>query len=137
MQALANTIKAHHIPAMRAALLGMLAAGADQLWPDIGVCGNVDRRMKALQPQSHGFCYAACKALAESWPHSLRWEDGTLKDYFVPPDYELPYDCGVSAGPLWEGQQLERRIDLMKHMLTQLGLLEQYYQSLKEEGDVV
>lgn len=129
MQTLANTIGAQHIHMLRTVLLAMLAAGADQGWPDIGVCGNLDRRLKEQFVETQGRCfgYAACRELAESWPHSMRWADGTIKDFFVPVDYTQTEDCGLVEVPIWEGPQLARRIDLMKHLLTQLGLLEQYY----------
>lgn len=137
MQTLANTIEARHIPMLRTVLLAMLAAGADQEWPGIGVCGNLGRRLQAQFKRPYFFGYDACVALAESWPHALRLRDGRLKDFFVPSDRD-PTDCSyVEYEQLWEGPQLARRIDLMKHLLTQLGLLEQYYQSLKEESDAV
>lgn len=93
------------------------------------MCGNLDHRLKEQFAETQGwhFGYTACEALAESWPHSMRWADGTIKDFFVPVDYTQTEDCCLVEVPLWEGPQLERRMDLVKHMLTQLGLLEQYY----------
>lgn len=140
MQKLANRIPKQHIPALRAVLLSMLAAGAAQE-RDIGVCGNVHRGL-ARHAIADGTCrgrpslngYDAVAALADNWPEARRYpaaEDGTtpgeLMDFFVPVDYTQTEDCCLVEVPLWEGPQLERRMDLVKHMLTQLGLLEQYY----------
>lgn len=149
MQALANRIPKQHIPALRAVLLSMLAAGTAKE-RDIGVCGNVHRGLAwhtiadgtyRSRPSLNG--YDAVAALADNWPEALRYpaaEDGTtpgkLMEFFVPVDYTQTEGCGLVEVPIWEGPQLARRIDLMKHLLTQLGLLEQYYNEQEAHGAV-
>lgn len=76
-----------------------------------GVCCNLTYQFGF----DHGYEFVL--AHADDWPHAMRWEAGQgasdamlgkLKDYFV------PHTWGVAK---WEGENLERRLDLIDHLI--------------------
>lgn len=93
--------------AYRKALLRLLSEGPTR--DDKGVCYNLN---VILEEPAMYRGYDFVHAEAYDWPHALYYDDGRLRDYFVP---------HLSGLGLWSGDNLKMRQNLIQYLLGRVA----------------
>ena len=93
----------------RKGLLTLLQDGPSDA--SYGVCFNLNAELRAMPEFEWGVAYDFVSDESHAWPHAMRYEDGSLWDYFVP-------DHG---GELWEGENLKMRQNLIQYLLGRVA----------------
>ena len=93
----------------RKGLLALLQEGPTS--GEYGVCYNLNYELKAMPEFEWGVAYDFVDDEAVEWPHALRYDDGGLRDYFVPDN----------GGELWYGENLKMRQNLIQHLLGRVA----------------
>lgn len=90
----------------RKALLRLLQEGPRET--SKGVCYNLTLTLEG-PALCHGYDFVSDEAY--DWPAALYYEDGRLRDYFVP----------KRTGGLWEGENLKMRQNLIQYLLGRVA----------------
>lgn len=92
--------------AYRKALLRLLSEGPIET--SMGVCYNLNKML--VYPAMYcGYDFVSEEAYG--WPAAMYYDDGRLRDYFVPHTY----------GGLWEGENLKMRQNLIQYLLGRVA----------------